>query len=177
MQHRTMLWLSEIVEQAGATVVRFNFPYRVLGRSMPDRMPALMEAYRCVITSVREKLQPKRLIIGGHSMGGRVASMIASEGDKIDGLLMFGYPLHPPGRQDKIRDAHLPSIRCPALQVSGTRDELCDRDLMEKVAVGSNYQVLWIEGGDHSYSIAKSSDNTKADARNEIAKAVREFLA
>src|SRR5688572_6966582 len=102
MEHKTMLWLSEIVRSAGAGVARFDFSYRVLGKSMPDRLPVLMQTYRDVIASVRERLSPARLFIGGHSMGGRVASMIAAEGDPVDGVLLFGYPLHPPGRFDKL---------------------------------------------------------------------------
>ena len=176
MDHRTMLWLSDIVRNAGAGVARFNFGYRVLGKSMPDRMPVLMETYRSVISSIREKARPVKLIIGGHSMGGRVASMIAAEGDPVDGLLLFGYPLHPPGQFDKLRDAHLPAIKCPVLQFSGTRDEFCRRDLMDAVPVGDNYKVVWVEGADHSYSVSKASGNTKKDAENEIKQRLVSFL-
>ncbi len=172
-----MLWLSELVRQAGTGVVRFDFAYRVLGKSMPDRMPVLMETYRAVIDSVRDRLAPKRLVIGGHSMGGRVASMIAAEGDKVDGLLLFGYPLHPPGQFNKMRDAHLPQINCPVLQISGTRDELCRRDLMEGVPVGENYRVVWVEGADHSYSISKASGNTKKDAEGAMRNGIASFLS
>jgi predicted alpha/beta-hydrolase family hydrolase len=140
----------------------------VLGKSMPDRMPVLMETYRAVIADVRGRLSPKRLIIGGHSMGGRVASMLAAEGDDVDGLLLFAYPLHPPGQFEKLRDAHLPAIKCPVLQFSGTRDEFCRRDLMEGVAVGDNYEVVWLEGADHSYSISKGSGNTKKAAEESM---------
>jgi predicted alpha/beta-hydrolase family hydrolase len=168
MEHRTMLWLSEIVKGAGAGVVRFNFAYRALGKSMPDRMPVLMETYRKVIADLRKRLSPKRLIIGGHSMGGRVASVMASEGDDVDGLLLFGYPLHPPGQFEKMRDAHLPLIQCPVLQFSGTRDEFCRRDSMVAVPVGENYKVVWAEGADHSYVISKASGNTKKDVENDI---------
>jgi len=164
MEHRTMLWLSGLVRQAGASVARFNFAYRVLGKSMPDRMPVLMETYRVVLAEIRSRLSPGRLIIGGHSMGGRVASMMAAEGEDLDGLLLFGYPLHPPGQFEKRRDAHLPLIKCPVLQFSGTRDEFCRRDLMEAVPVGENYNVVWVEGADHSYVISKASGNTKKDA-------------
>jgi predicted alpha/beta-hydrolase family hydrolase len=177
MEHKTMLWLSEIARSAAAGVVRFNFAYRVLGKSMPDRMTVLMETYRAVIASVRERLSPARLFIGGHSMGGRVASMIAAEGDPLDGVLLFGYPLHPPGRFDKLRDAHLPLIKCPVLQFSGTRDEFCRRDLMEAVPVGKNYKVIWIEGADHSYSISKASGNTKKDAEEQMCALVKELIA
>jgi predicted alpha/beta-hydrolase family hydrolase len=143
---------------------------------MPDRMPVLMETYRSVIESVRMQLTQKRLIIGGHSMGGRVASMLAAEGDAIDGLLLFGYPLHPPGRFDKLRDAHLPAIKCPVLQFSGTRDDFCDQTLMEKVPVGNNYKILWVEGADHSYAISKSSGNSKPAAENTMVRVIGEWM-
>jgi predicted alpha/beta-hydrolase family hydrolase len=176
MEHKTMLWLADLVRQAGAGVARFNFAYRAKGKSMPDRMPVLMETYRAVIESVRNQLFPKRLIIGGHSMGGRVASMLAAEGDPMDGLLLFGYPLHPPGRFDKLRDAHLPAIKCPVLQFSGSRDEFCQKDLMEKVPVGDSYKIVWVEGADHSYSISKASANTKKNAESQIVERVTEWL-
>lgn len=176
MDHRTMLWLSGLVRAPGIAVARFNFAYRVLGKSMPDRMPVLNETYRAVVDSIRKRLAPSELIIGGHSMGGRVASMMASEGDVVDGLLLFGYPLHPPGQFEKMRDAHLPLIKCPVLQFSGTRDEFCRRDLMEAVPVGENYKVVWVEGADHSYAIAKASGNTKKDAENEITERIVSFF-
>ena len=98
----------------GVRVVRFEFPYMQRRRSdgkrrPPDRMPVLIQTYRAAIDSVRDKLKHARLIIGGHSMGGRVASMLEAEGKTADGLLLFGYPLHPPGQPNKLRDAHLPA--------------------------------------------------------------------
>ena len=171
-----MLWLSGLVRQAGASVARFNFAYRVLGKSMPDRMPVLMETYRVVLADIRSRLSPRRLIVGGHSMGGRVASMLAAEGEDLAGLLLFGYPLHPPGQFEKRRDAHLPLIKCPVLQFSGTRDEFCRRDLMEAVPVGENYKVVWVEGADHSYVISKASGNTKKDAEEAMVCTLSEWM-
>ena len=176
MEHRTMLWLSGLVRQAGASVARFNFAYRVLGKSMPDRMPVLMETYRAVLADFRSRLSPRRLIIGGHSMGGRVATMLAAGGDELAGLLLFAYPLHPPGQFEKMRDAHLPSIRYPVLQFSGTRDEFCRRDLMEAVPVGEHYEVAWLEGADHSYSVAKASGRTKKDVETEIVQQLKLWM-
>jgi len=135
-----------------------------------------METYRAVLADVRSRLSPRHLIIGGHSMGGRVASMLASEGEEVDGLLLFGYPLHPPGQFEKMRDAHLPLIKCPVLQFSGTRDEFCGRDLMEAVAVGENYRVVWVEGADHSYAVSKASGKTKKDAEIEIVEGIKQFI-
>src|SRR5579862_4301644 len=100
MEQKTILWLTQIGRDAGARVVRFNFLYRSQGRGMPDRMPILMDSYRRVIASVRGRLAPSHLVVGGHSMGGRVASMIEGQEKTADGLLLFGYPLHPPGQPE-----------------------------------------------------------------------------
>lgn len=177
-EHKTMLWLSDLVREDGAAVVRFNFLYRALGKGMPDRMPVLMETYKAVIAHVRETLDPRTLIIGGHSMGGRVASMVEAEHPNADGLLLFGYPLHPPGQPDKLRDAHLPNITTPTLQISGTNDEFCTPELMLAVPLDPLvYQIVWIEGADHSYSVKRSSGRTRADAETDMRSAVRDWLA
>ena len=176
MDHPTILWLSTLVHAAGVGDVRFNFAYRTLGRSMPDRMPILMDTYRSVVEAVREKFYPRRLFIGGHSMGGRVASMLAAEGDVTDGLLLFGYPLHPPGQFTKLRDAHLMKITCPVLQISGTRDDFCRKDLMESVPIGTNYRITWIEGADHGYAVPKASGRTRMEVEQQISEALASFL-
>lgn len=177
---KTMEWVAQRVRDAGGRVVRFNFLYRTLGKGMPDRMPVLVKTYRAVIDSVREKLSPEKLIIGGHSMGGRTASMLESEGKTADGLLLFGYPLHPPGQPHKMRDAHLPSISTPTLQFSGTDDEFCTPALMEEVLTRLDPKVWhlhWVNGADHSYSIKKSSGNTKKDAEREITENLGPWLS
>ncbi len=175
-----MEWLAGLVRESGASVVRFNFLYRSLGKGMPDRMPVLMETYRAVIGSVRERLAGSRLVIGGHSMGGRVASMVESEGGLANGLLLFGYPLHPPGQLDKRRDAHLPLIKTSTLQINGTNDDFCSVELMEKVAAGldsSIWRLKWIEGADHSYAVKKSSGRSRKDVEAEIRESLGDWFA
>lgn len=177
MEQKTVVWLADLIRETGARVVRFNFLYRANGKSMPDRMPILMSTYRAVIGSVREKLGPERLIIGGHSMGGRVASMIEAEGQTADGLLLFGYPLHPAGQPEKLRDAHLPAIKTPTLQLNGTLDELCTRELMERVPLDPNiWHTRWIEGADHSYGVKKASGRAKKDVEEDIRHALKTWL-
>ncbi len=177
MEHKTLDWLSALVRQSGASVVRFNFLYRAQGKGMPDRMPKLIETYRHVIASVQERLHPGKLVIGGHSMGGRVASMLESESKTADGLLLFGYPLHPPQQPEKLRDAHLPKIQVPTLQINGTQDEFCTPEIMERIHAGlTNWELKWIEGADHSYTIKRSSGRTKADAEVEILAAIDSWL-
>ena len=178
-EHRTLELLAKLVRESGASVVRFNFLYRALGKGMPDRMPLLVSTYRAVIEDVRTQFNPGRLIIGGHSMGGRVASMLEAERHEADGLLLFGYPLHPPGQPEKLRDAHLPSISIPVLQINGTRDEFCGKTLMETVLTRLDptvWTMKWIEGADHSYAVQRASGRTRADVESDIRAALEEWL-
>lgn len=146
-------------------VVRFDFPYRERGAKMPDRMPVLKEAISAQAARVRGK---GKLLIGGRSMGGRAASMLAAEGFQCDGLLLFAYPLHPAGKPDKLRDAHLAQIGVPVLCFNGTRDELCRRDLMEKALENLSWRMHWLEGATHSF---------RARDYPEIAAATAEWLS
>ena len=137
----------------GLDVARFDFPYRARGSRRPDPMPALQAAFADAVDEARARYRPRRLLIGGRSMGGRVASLLAAQGFACDGLLLFAYPLHPDGKPEKLRDAHLPSIRVPVLCVNGTRDRLCRRDLMEAVLEGvrAPWRMHWLEGAGHSF--------------------------
>lgn len=133
-------------------VVRFNFPYREKGSKRPDAMAVPQER----ILEEAKKTQGKPLL-GGRSMGGRAASMLAAEGFECAGLLLFAYPLHPAGQSEKLRTAHLARIRVPVLCFNGTRDELCDRTLMEKNTAGlKGWTQHWLEGAKHSFSDAKT---------------------
>jgi predicted alpha/beta-hydrolase family hydrolase len=116
-------------------------------------MPKLQACITAVVARAREELDSKKLIIGGRSMGGRAASMLAAEGFKCDGLLLLAYPLHPAGQPEKLRDAHLPQIKVPVLCVNGTRDALCRRDLMDRAIANLAWQMHWLEGKDHSFPV------------------------
>jgi predicted alpha/beta-hydrolase family hydrolase len=155
MNHRSMLKLSEVLRGRGFDVLRFNFLYREKGGRAPDRMPKLQACFSAVVQRVRAEsvTTGKKLILGGRSMGGRVASMLAAEGFGCDGLLLLAYPLHPAGQPEKLRDAHLPKIRVPVLCINGTRDTLCRKDLMTKAIDGLGWQMQWLEGKDHSFPV------------------------
>jgi len=154
MNHRSMLKLSEVLRGRGFDVVRFNFLYREKGGGPPDRMPKLQACMKSVIEKARAHADPgKKIIIGGRSMGGRVASMLAAEGFACDGLFLLAYPLHPAGKPDQLRDAHLPNIRVPVLCINGSRDSLCQKDLMTKAIDGLGWQMQWLEGKDHSFPV------------------------
>jgi predicted alpha/beta-hydrolase family hydrolase len=175
---RGMLAVRDALRSRGIDVVRFNFLYKEKGSGRPDPMPRLMECTRAVVARVREELRPDVLIIGGRSMGGRAASMLAAEGYDCDGLLLLAYPLHPAGQPEKLRDAHLPSIRVPVLCLNGTRDELCRRDLMEAAlrTVTTDWRMHWVEGADHSFHVLKSSGRTDAQVMDEVGDAARAWI-
>ena len=169
-----MLRLARILPPLGIDVVRFNFPYREKASKRIDPMPVLKSAFLEEIQKAKTSV-----LIGGRSMGGRVASMLAAEGVECRGLLLFAYPLHPAGEPDKLRDAHLPSIRCPVLCVNGTRDALCRRDLMDAALrkVTAPWTMHWLEGADHSFRVLKSSGRADAQVDAEIAATAGRWLS
>jgi predicted alpha/beta-hydrolase family hydrolase len=141
-------------------------------------MPKLMACYTAVAEHARRELEPGLLIIGGRSMGGRTASMLAAEGFDADGLLLLAYPLHPPGQQDKLRVDHLPSITMPVLCVNGTRDAFCDQSLMKKALkkVQTSWSMHWVDEADHGFHVPKKSGRTDDDVMKEIAGATAAWI-
>ena len=159
---------TELAKQ-GFLTTKFNFPYMEARRKIPDKTDVLEATYRTIIEEVRKGPHgTDRLFIGGKSMGGRIASQVASKDESgLNGLFFLGYPLHPPGKTDQLRDRHLYNIKKPMLFLSGTRDNFARRDLLENVVkkIGPNAQLSWIEGGDHSLKAsgpgAASQDGTR----------------
>ena len=173
---RGMTRAAQALEGAGFSVVRFNFPYREKGSGRPDPMPVLKTSIADAVARARKELAPRRLVIGGRSMGGRAASMLAADGFECDGLLLLAYPLHPAGQPEKLRDAHLARIGIPVLCLNGTRDALCDRNLMEPIVSGLNrWQMHWLEGADHSFHVLKSSGRTDDDVMAEVGNTARDW--
>jgi predicted alpha/beta-hydrolase family hydrolase len=162
----------------GLSVVRFNFLYKEKKSGRPDPMPSLKECVAAVVARTREEIGPRTLIIGGRSMGGRAASMLAADGFACDGLLLLAYPLHPAGKPEQLRDAHLSAISVPVLCFNGTRDALCRRDLMETAlkSVKTRWDMRWIEGADHSFHVLKSSGRTDSQILDEIGDATRSWI-
>ena len=167
---RGVVRTAQVLREHGIHTVRFNFAYRERKSSRPDPMPKLTSCITEVVRRVRTELNPGRLIIGGRSMGGRAASMLASEGFACNAVLLLAYPLHPPGRPHQLRSAHLPTIRVPVLCINGTRDDFCTRSLMEQVltTVPPTWRMHWIEGADHSFHVLKSSGRRDDDVMQEI---------
>lgn len=173
-----MLRLADAIRDDHVAIARFNFLYKEHGRGRPDRMPTLMSTYAAVVASIRDRLSPSSLIIGGHSMGGRTASMMAAEGVEADGLLLLSYPLHPAGKPEKLRDGHLPDIDIPTLCINGTRDKLCTPELMDAVLtrVRPSFRMHWLDGADHGYHVLKRSGRTDDEVMDEIGKVTADWL-
>jgi len=147
--------------ERGLDVVTFNFLYMEQGRKIPDPAARLESCYRAVIDAVvkHKKLKGNRVVIGGKSMGGRIASQVAaSQPGDMDGLVFLGYPLHPPGRPDKLRSEHLPKIKAPMLFVQGSRDAFGTKQEIVTIIKGLKLraELYSVEGGDHSLKAPKS---------------------
>lgn len=163
---------------AGVRVLRFEFPYmaarRISGRrSAPDREPVLIESWRRAIASARGAA---RLVIGGKSLGGRIASMIADEAGAA-GLVCLGYPFHPPGNPSRARTKHLEHLRTPALIVQGTRDSFGRPDEVARYTLSPQIRIVWMEDGDHSFKPRASSGRTEAMVLREAVARVGAFIA
>lgn len=178
MNDRAMIRTADALRSVGVGVVRFNFIYKEKGSGRPDPMPRLMECFRAVVAHIRCELEPGLLLTGGRSMGGRAASMLAADQFASDGLLLLAYPLHPAGKPERLRDAHLSAINVPVLCLNGTRDALCRRDLMEVALRGvtTRWEMHWLEGADHGFHVLKSSGRTEADIAAEIADTTSAWL-
>jgi predicted alpha/beta-hydrolase family hydrolase len=178
MSDRSVMAVTRELVRRGLGVVRFNFLYKENRSGRPDPMPLLKTCYAAVIDHVRRELNPQRLVIGGRSMGGRVASMLCADGIVCDGLLLLAYPLHPDGKPEQLRDAHLPAIKVPVLCFNGTRDTMCTVELMDRALtrVTTSWTMHWLEGADHSFHVLKRSGRTDADVLAEVGDAVASWL-
>ena len=167
----------------GLDAMTFNFLYKEQGRSVPDPKARLESCYRAVIEAAgkHRQLKGNKLVIGGKSMGGRIGSQVAAENSGgIDGLVFLGYPLHPPGRPDKLRDEHLPKIKAQMLFVQGSRDAFGTegkiKAIIKKHRLPATLYV--IESGDHSFKVPKSvkpQPQVYEEVMNEVAKWCREL--
>jgi predicted alpha/beta-hydrolase family hydrolase len=140
----------------GIASATFDFPYMAAGRGAPDKAETLERAWREAIDAARQRFADLPLFIGGKSMGGRIASHVAADGSRtLAGLVFLGYPLHPPGKPDQRRDAHLPAIRQPMLFVQGTRDAFGTADEIRVLLPRLQHAELHeVSGGDHSFKIS-----------------------
>ncbi|MBK5299360.1 MAG: dienelactone hydrolase family protein [Vicinamibacteria bacterium] len=166
-----MTTLATGIAAQGVDVVTFNFLYTEQRRRSPDRSPVLEQTWTAVVEAMAGNLpEDHRLVVGGKSMGGRIASMVLAHSPataawtRVSGLVLLGYPLHPPGKPDQLRTAHLPAIRVPVLLVHGTRDAFGTRDEIEPVfqALPTRVDFDFIERGNHSFAVPKSTGLTES---------------
>lgn len=166
--------------ERGFATLKFNFPYKERGGRAPDKTAVLEACYRSVLESMRSdrELRDLPVIIGGKSMGGRMATHLAAQGEAVAGVLLLGYPLHPAGKPEQLRDAHLNRITAPMLFFAGTRDALCSLDLLRPALAACTAPVTLhvIEGGDHSFKVLKRSGRDQAAVEAEIVDASAAWL-
>jgi predicted alpha/beta-hydrolase family hydrolase len=178
-EHPWMVGMATGLAERGLRVLTFNFPYIESGRRTPDRTELLIGCFRAAVAHARQELAGRgALFIGGKSLGGRMASHLAAEGEAgIAGLVCLGYPLHPPGRPDQLRISHLPQIKIPVLIVQGSRDAFGTPDEIRKHVTGIRLELEVVEGGDHSFKQPKKIAPDPDASRTNVLEAVLRFMA
>ena len=183
MDSAAMTAASAALAATGFRIARFEFGYMAARRTEGTRKPPpkaqlLMDEYRRAISEIGAS---GRLIIGGKSMGGRVASMMAEEAfaaGRIAGLLCLGYPFHPPGKPESLRTAHLQALRTPTLICQGTRDIFGSREEVPGYTLSDRIEILWLEDGDHDLRPRKAVTGlTAADHMKTMAATVSDWIA
>jgi len=170
--------LANALAASGRAALLYNFPYAEARTRRPDP-PAVLEATtRAAAVVAREASSARRVVHGGRSMGGRIASQVVAQGERADGLVFLGYPLHPPGQFEKRREAHLPQVAAPMLFLQGTRDAFARADLLDALIqrLGSHAELHRVEHADHSFGVLKRSGRTPADVLDEVRSAVLGWL-
>lgn len=174
-----MQTMAERIAAQGICVVRFDFPYMLKRqqdgrRRPPDRLPKLLEAYREVITQL-----DRPCVIGGKSMGGRIASVLSQSEDRpeqIKGCACLGYPFHPPGKPESLRTEHLQSLVVPVMMVQGTRDAMGTREEIAVMTLDDALTFIWLEDGNHDLKPRKASGFSHQEHMDTAAVAVADFV-
>ena len=170
--------LAEALAASGRAACLYNFPYAEKGARRPDP-PAVLEATtRAAAALALEATGARRVVHGGRSMGGRIASQVVAAGERADGLVFLGYPLHPPGQFEKRREAHLPGIAAPQLFVQGTRDAFAREDLLLALMdrLSPRAELHRVAEADHSFAVLKRSGRTPEDVLAEVRAALLGWL-
>lgn len=155
MDHPFLVGFCRAMAGHGVATARFDFPYMATGRRSPDPEPVLRSAWETAFGGVDAMAGELPVLAGGKSLGGRIASMCVADGMPAAGLVFLGYPLHPPGRPERLRAEHLGRITVPMLFLQGTRDPFARSDLLEPVlaGLGDRAEHVAIEGGGHSFNV------------------------
>lgn len=180
MNHPFLSFVHQALAALGWLTIKFNFPFKEQGKKAPDVAAKLERSFRAVLLDVRndDTWKPRRLFIGGKSLGGRIASQLAAQGEDVAGLVFLGYPLHPPNQTSKLRTAHLNQVACPMLFISGSRDAFCQLNILKQTLASLKRQTHLhvIEGGDHSFQVPKQTGQTDKDVWQEIVRVIAQWL-
>ncbi|MBT8352311.1 MAG: alpha/beta fold hydrolase [Deltaproteobacteria bacterium] len=173
MNNSLIVAVAESLAATGYTTLRFNFPYKDKGKKSPDTEPTLIRAWKGAVTHLlnNERFPVDRVIAVGKSMGGRIASqMVAADQMAVEALIFLGYPLHAPGRTNKLRDSHLYKIKKRMLFFAGTRDPLCNLEKLREVLdrLPAQYDLEIVKDGDHSFKLPKSSSRSAEHVYRQI---------
>lgn len=181
-----MVGAARALSALGIDVLTFNFQYTEQGRRIPDRAPVLEACYLTVIEAAGREIESARraLFVGGKSMGGRIATQVAAANHDvaIAGLVLLGYPLHPPGRPEQRRDKHLPAVERPMLFVQGSRDAFGTPTELSPIvaslaAVSPETTIHVVEGGDHSFKVSRSDATRQAAAEDDVYRTVADWVS
>lgn len=180
MNHPLIIFVHKVLAEKGYLTLRFNFLYRELGKERPDDQQSLIECYRRAIQFLMEyeEYKIKHLFIGGKSLGGRIASYVAGETPSISGLIFLGYPLQIPGKMERLSDEYLYKINQPMLFISGTKDPLAPKDLLEELIsrLSPKAKLHLIPKGDHSINVPKILGRSQEEVYQEISQVIYEWL-
>ena len=179
-----MVEFAQALAARGFDTITFNFLYSEAGKGPPDRNDRLEACYRAMIAAfhggtITEDAERSRLVIGGKSMGGRIASqVVAATSDGVAGLVLLGYPLHPPGRPDKLRSKHLPKIAVPMLVVQGSRDTFGTPEELRPIlkSLKAPAELYVVEGGDHSFKVPKRGAPPQAQVHAAVLDEIQGWL-
>lgn len=182
--HPWMVTVARTLSARGLDAVTFNFLYAEASRRAPDRNDLLEATFRAAVAAVRTRndVGHARLFIGGKSMGGRIATQVAAADEAgalgVAGLVLLGYPLHPPGRPEQLRAAHLPKVRVPMLFVQGSRDAFGTPSELVPILskLGPVARLFVVEGGDHSLAMPKKSGETLQTTIDRVADEILRFV-
>ncbi len=181
--HPWMVAMAEALASRGLDVITFNFLYSEAKRRLPDKKDVLEATWRAALDAVRARSDAAhaRVFIGGKSMGGRIATQVAAEGaDSVEGLVLLGYPLHPPGKPDKLRAAHLAAVRPPMLFVQGSRDAFGTPEELSPILAPlaeRGTRLFVVQGADHSLVPPKRGGVDRAMVMALVADEIIRFTA
>ncbi|MDQ0821215.1 putative alpha/beta-hydrolase family hydrolase [Arthrobacter sp. V4I6] len=177
MDHPFLAGFTRALNEESVATLRFNFPYREAGKKFPDKPPAAIAAWRAAMEEAAARSTGEPLWAAGKSFGGRMASMAVAEGMAAAGLVFLGYPLHPPGKPERLRDEHLYGLTLPMLFLQGTRDAFATPELLEAVVarIGPPATLEWCEGGGHTFEVA-GRKRPQEEIGASLAGAVAAFL-